>query len=98
MPDQKSFGAALDWIKSGGRAQRDSWDHEGAISFIFLVPGSTFRVNRPPLAGIYPKDTPINYHAHIDCVMDQGFVMPWSPTQDDLLSDDWLLLDAPKHG
>jgi len=34
--------------------------------FVFLVPGSVFKVNRAPLLGIYPEGTEINYHAHVD--------------------------------
>ena len=57
--------------------------------FIFLVPGSTFKVNRPPLNVIYPEGTEITYHPHIDMKASNGVIVPWVASQCDLLSDDW---------
>ena len=61
--------------------------------FIFLVPGSIFKVNRPPLLGIYPKDTEIQYHAHIDMKTAQGYVVPWLASQADILDEDWETIE-----
>jgi len=60
-----NFGAALHALKEGKRVARMGWNGKGM--FIFLVPGSTFKVSRPPLMGIYPEGTEINYcppHRH----------------------------------
>lgn len=90
MPETMSFSDALDYIKSGERVARAGWNGKGM--FLFLVPGSTFTVNRPPLLGIYPEGTEINYHAHIDMKTAQGYVVPWLASQADLLSDDWTIV------
>jgi hypothetical protein len=87
-----NFGAALMIVKNGGRVARSGWNGKGM--FIFLVPGSVFKVNRPPLLGIYPEGTEINYHGHIDMRTAQGQVVPWVASQADLLSDDWEKVDA----
>lgn len=81
------FSAALRIVKNGGRVWRLGWNGKGM--FIFLVPGSTFKVNRAPLLGIYPEGTEINYHGHIDMRTAQGLVVPWVASQSDLLADDW---------
>jgi len=81
-----TFGAALEQVKKGKRMRRLGWDSD---EFIFLVPGSTFKVNRPPLLGIYPEGTEVKYHAHIDRPGRDGQIMPWVPNQPDLLDDDW---------
>jgi hypothetical protein len=65
----------------------------GKRMFLFLVPGSTFKVNRPPLLGIYPEGTEINYHAHIDMRTADGKIVPWLASQTDLLADDWSIVD-----
>ena len=83
------FGWALRQIKSGQRVAREGWNGKGM--FLFLVPGSRFVVNRPPLLGIYPEGTVINYHSHIDLRTVQGYVVPWLASQVDILSDDWVL-------
>ena len=85
-----TFSEALDALKLGSRVARDGWNGKGM--FLFLVPGSTFIVNRPPLLGIYPEGTEIKYHAHVDMKTAQGDVVPWLCSQTDLLADDWCVV------
>ncbi len=85
------FSQALTEIKNGKKVARAGWN--GKDMFLFLVPGSTFTVNRAPLLGIYPEGTQIDYHAHIDMKTAQGYVVPWLASQADLLCDDWVLVD-----
>jgi hypothetical protein len=84
------FGQALRLLKQGKRVTRAGWN--GKDMFLFLVQGSTFRVNRPPLLGIYPEGTEINYHAHIDMRTATGEIVPWVASQSDILSEDWRAL------
>ncbi len=81
------FSQALLLLKANKRMTRSAW--EDKCEFVFLVPASTFAVNRPPLLGIYPIGTEINYHGHIDQRTETGQIMPWSPSQQDLLAVDW---------
>lgn len=85
-----NFGQALEALKLGARIARSGWN--GAGMFLFLVPGSHFKVNRPPLLGIYPEGTGIDYRPHIDMKTAQNDVVPWVASQSDLLSDDWLVV------
>lgn len=84
------FGAALEGIKTGFKLRRSGWNGKGM--FVFLVPGSRFKVNRPPLRGIYEEGTEIEYHAHIDMRTAQGQIVPWIASQSDLLAEDWELV------
>ena len=84
------FSAALLQIKLGAKVARMGWN--GVGMFIFLVPGSNFEVNRPPLLGIYPEGTPIDYRGHIDMKTADGSVVPWVASQTDLLADDWTVV------
>lgn len=81
------FSDALHEIKMGVLMRRAGWNGKGM--FVFLVPGSTFNVNRPPLLGIYPEGTTINYHGHIDMRTADGTIVPWVASQSDMLADDW---------
>ncbi len=85
-----NFGTALDMLKEGNKVAREGWNGKGV--FLFLVPGSTFEVNRPPLLGIYPGGTVINYHAHVDMRTATGEIVPWLPSQTDMLAEDWVLI------
>lgn len=82
-----NFSEALHNIKNGSRVQRAGWNGKGM--FVFLVPGSTFIVSRPPLLGIYPEGTKVDYHAHVDMRTADGTIVPWLASQPDLLADDW---------
>lgn len=91
MEPKMTFSDALAAVKNGHRIAREGWNGRGM--FLFLVPGSTFKINRAPLLGIYPEGTEINYHAHIDMKTAQGYVVPWLASQADLLADDWTVVE-----
>lgn len=82
-----NFSQALESLKMGSRVARRGWN--GKDMFIYLVDGSTFTVNRPPLNGMYEDGTEITYHAHIDMKTNQGYFIPWIASHSDLLSEDW---------
>lgn len=86
-----SFGDAIVYLKQGKKVARSGWNGKGM--FLFLVQGSTFKVNRPPLLGIYPEGTEVNYHAHIDMKTADNQVVPWLASQTDMLSEDWCILE-----
>jgi hypothetical protein len=87
-----NFSEALVLIKSGLRMTRLNWNGPG--QFVFLVPGSKFKVNREPLVSMYPPGTEIEYLSHIDIKTKQGPVVPWLASQTDLLADDWTEVRA----
>jgi hypothetical protein len=89
MQPMFDFSTALQHLKDGKRVCRTGWN--GKDMFVFLVPGSTFKVNRPPLLGIYPEGTQINYHGHVDMRTADGQIVPWLCSQTDLLAEDWML-------
>lgn len=82
-----NFGDALALVKQGRRVARANWN--GLNMFIFLVPGSTFQVNRAPLLGIFEEGTEINYRPHIDMRCADGSICTWVASQSDIIEDDW---------
>mgnify|MGYP001590787316 CR=1 FL=1 len=88
--DGKGIGWAVHTMSNGGRVRRAGWN--GKEMFLFLVPGSQFQVNRPPLLGIYPEGTSISYQPHVDMRTAQGTVVPWLCSQSDLLARDYELV------
>jgi hypothetical protein len=85
-----NFGQALEAVKAGKRIARSGWN--GKNMFLFLVPGSQFKVNREPLLSIMGDGAVVDYHAHIDMKTAQGYVVPWLASQADLLSEDWEVI------
>lgn len=85
-----NFGGALEALQAGEKIARAGWN--GAGMFLFLVPGSSFQVDRAPLNTIYPEGTPVDYHAHIDMRTAQGYIVPWTASQADILAQDWVVI------
>jgi len=85
-----NFGQAIEAMKSGNKVARDGWNGKGM--FLFLVPGSNFRVDRAPLLGIYPEGTEISYQPHIDMKTVDNTIVPWLASQSDILAEDWLIV------
>jgi hypothetical protein len=88
----ETIGWAVKQMHNGERVRRAGWNGKGM--YIFLVQGSEFQVNRPPLMGIYPEGTWVIYHAHVD-MFAQGYVVPWLCSQADLLATDWEIASEP---
>lgn len=86
-----NIGWAVIMMRQGKRVRRAGWNGKGM--FIFLVPGSTFQVNRPPLMEIYPEGTKINYRAHVDMKTATDEIVPWLCSQSDLLATDWEIVE-----
>lgn len=84
------FSNALNALKSGEKVARTGWNGKGM--FLYLVAGSTFSVSRPPLLGIYPEGTQIDYRPHIDMRTANGECVPWVASQSDLLECDWEIV------
>ena len=90
MENNRTFGEALVALKAGKKVSRAGWNGKGM--FLFLVPGSTFKVSRAPLLGIYPEGTEVNYCPHIDMKTADEKVVPWLASQTDVLAEDWNIL------
>lgn len=91
MEPMMNFGDALQALKNGQKVAREGWNGKGM--FLFLVPGSVFKVNRAPLLGIYPEGTEINYRPHIDMKTVDGEIVPWVASQTDVLAEDWCVVE-----
>lgn len=88
--DAMTFGLAVEALKRGEKVFRAGWNGKGV--FVFLVAGSTFSVNRPPLLGIFPDGTEINYRPHIDIKGVDGSISTWVPSIGDCLAEDWEIV------
>lgn len=78
------------------RARRGCWPIH---KFLYTVPGSVFKVNRPPLLGILPEGYTVHYASHVDVFeidSDQGTATAgvYLPTQDDIEALDWSTSEA----
>lgn len=89
--DGMTFSDALRLVKMGVPVRRAGWNGKGL--FIFMVQGSSFTVNRPPLNELFPEGTIIDYRGHIDMKTVDGSIVPWVASQTDLLGEDWEVVE-----
>lgn len=83
------YSSALNLINMGNLMRRKNW---GESEFVFLVPGSSFKVSRSPLLGIFKEGTPIIYRPHIDKRNLDGTIGTWTPSNEDQLAEDWVIV------
>jgi hypothetical protein len=86
-----NFSQALEEIKNGKLLKRSGWN--GKDQFVFLVNSSEFKVKRAPLSGIFPEGTNIVYRPHIDMKYQDGSIDVWLSSMDDLMAEDWVVLN-----
>lgn len=89
-PQELTFGEAIQALKLGKKVTRKGWN--GLGMFLYLVPGSTFKVDRQPLLSIYKQGTEINYRPHLDLKTADGSIATWSPSGSDALAEDWQII------
>ncbi len=82
-----NFSEALVEIKNGALVKRSGWN--GKDQYVFLVNGSNFKVNRPPLLGMFDEGTEITYRPHIDMKYQDGSIGVWLASMGDLMAEDW---------
>lgn len=90
MENTFNFESALGLLKQGKRVGRADWKN---ARYVFLVDGSQFEVNRPPLNQFFPVGTPVTYRPHVDMCGSDGSIGTWSPSMVDLLAEDWYLAE-----
>lgn len=91
----RNYGWVLGMLSAGALMARSGWNGKGM--FIFLVPGSRFKVSRHPLLGIFPEGTEIEYRTHIDIRNADGTICPWTPSQSDQMGVDWYQVESPVY-
>jgi Protein of unknown function (DUF2829) len=87
----RGIGWAVKQLRNGAKVARAGWNGKGM--FLILVQGSTFTVKWPPLLGVFPEGTEIQYHAHVDLKNADGKIVPWNASQGDLLAHDWVVVE-----
>ncbi|MBE0440635.1 DUF2829 domain-containing protein [Psychrobacter sp. AOP5-GZ1-6] len=89
--DLVDFGTALHLMEVGERVQREGWNGKGM--FVYIVPAASYPAQRNTkgvLVGDYPDDM-VPYGAYIALKTASGEVVPWTISQSDALTTDWML-------
>jgi len=83
-----NFMDALALLSTGEMLAGDVWTE---IDFIFLVNGSEFNVDCPPLLNKFERGTQVGYKKHIDSMYIDGTIGVWTLSQRDIFANDWYI-------
>ena len=83
------FGDALHAIKDGKKVARKGWNGRGM--FIYYVPPGNY-APCTDIARSLTKNGLVPYGDYIAIKTAQGNVVPWTPSQTDVLADDWVII------
>ena len=94
-PGYHGFEQALRWLKGGRKIARKGWNGHGM--FIYLVRQhkeaiSEYSNETYSLIGFYGEGIEINFQDRIDMRYANGNFGTWSPSHEDILSNDWHLV------
>ncbi|HEY5508531.1 MAG TPA: MW1434 family type I TA system toxin [Paludibacter sp.] len=103
-----NFGLAIEALKQGKRVARQSWKYESK-KFIFVQVPSTIGKDIVPKMQSLPTTvkhyfeetfvdpaqqiSDIYYNNQIACVGLSNVIEGWNPTCNDILGEDWMILD-----
>lgn len=83
------FGDALEALKEGKKVTRTEWNKDGI--FVFMIDGFQATVDKTPFNRAFDAGTRIDVRPHIYLSSPDKIVLPWAPSQTDLLAEDWII-------
>lgn len=88
---QFEFGIVLIKIKLGQKVTRSKWENKNV--FLYYVSRDRYNAKTGVAKSFAAEDGKVDYGDYIAIRTENGYVIPYTPTQDDLLADDWELVD-----
>lgn len=86
-----NFGDAVKALKDGKKIQRQGWNGKGM--YLYYVPANAY----PPVteigATLKNENGLVPYDAYIAMKTVQNTVIPWQPSQADVLAEDWQVVE-----
>lgn len=86
-----NFGDAVKAIKEGKKAARKGWNGKGM--FIYYVPAGRYVPCTDIAKSIVDNQGLVVYAPYIALNTGKGYVIPWTVSQEDALSEDWEIVE-----
>ena len=85
------FGKTLEKLKEGKKVQRQGWNGKGM--FVYYVPKGEYKPCTVIAEDLINENGLVEYGAYIALKTVQGNVVPWLPSQTDILAEDWEVVE-----
>ena len=79
----RDFGWALLALKQGQRVAREGWNGKGQWVMLTIT---------PPTTSIEVAGERYAFAPYVQLKNAQGEIVPWQPSQGDMLADDWMIV------
>ena len=86
-----NFGDAVKAIKEGKKAARKGWNGKGM--FIYYVPAGRYVPCTDIAKSLVDSQGLVVYAPYIALNTGKGYVIPWTVSQEDALSEDWEIVE-----
>ena len=86
-----NFGQAIEALKNGKKVARVGWN--GKDMFLYYVPVGAYAPCTEIVASLVNENGLVEYGAYIAMKTAQGNVVPWLPSQTDMLAEDWNVVE-----
>jgi hypothetical protein len=83
-----TFGEAIVAMEFGQRVTRQAWINSGGI-FLYLVPEGQYPARTDVAKAEWGEDALVPYQPYVAMKTRKGSVVPWTPSQTDMLAKDW---------
>lgn len=89
------FGTALMALESGRKVTRKGWHGKGM--FVYFVGPDRYVAKTDAAKSIADEEGKVSYSGYFAIKLPDGHVSVWTPSTEDLLADDWDLVEDDEH-
>jgi hypothetical protein len=89
--DGITFGQAIDAMKAGQKVARAGWNGKGM--FAYYVPANSYPVQTGAAKSHFGEGAMVPYNAYMAIKNVNETVSTWVPSVNDVLSDDWRIVE-----
>ena len=77
------FSIALAHLRNGRKVAREGWNRKGQWLMLTIT---------PPTTSIEVDGKRFAFAPYVQLKNAEGEMVPWQPSQDDMLADDWMIV------
>ncbi|WP_310604874.1 DUF2829 domain-containing protein [Anaerosporobacter sp.] len=86
-----TFGIAIELLKKGVKVARDGWNGKGM--FVYYVSANKYKSCTDAGDSISDSDGMVEYEPYLAIKNVKGTVSTWVPSINDVLSEDWVIVE-----
>lgn len=86
-----TFGHAIEAVKQGKKIAREGWNGKGM--FVYYIPANKYPFSTEAGKSLADEEGKVSYNAYLAIKNVNGTVSTWVPSINDVLAEDWTIVD-----